>query len=54
VVFDEGAKWPTASALKELAADVKAKIGALVKKTVSCGLTTGVRTPDDNIIGLIR
>jgi uncharacterized protein YdhG (YjbR/CyaY superfamily) len=33
--LDEGAMWPTSFALKELTADVEAKIGALVKKAVS-------------------
>jgi hypothetical protein len=33
--LDEGAMWPTAFALKELAAAEEAKIGALVKKAVS-------------------
>jgi uncharacterized protein YdhG (YjbR/CyaY superfamily) len=33
--LDEGAMWPTYFALKELTADVEAKIGALVKKAVS-------------------
>jgi uncharacterized protein YdhG (YjbR/CyaY superfamily) len=33
--LDEGAMWPTAFALKELTADVEARIGALVKKAVS-------------------
>src|SRR6202165_15561 len=33
--LDEGAIWPTAFALKELTADVEARIGALVKKAVS-------------------
>src|SRR5919108_6375849 len=32
--FDEGAMWPVAFALKELTADVEARIGALVKKAV--------------------
>ena len=32
--LDEGAMWPTSFALKELTADVEAKIGALVKKAV--------------------
>ena len=32
--LDKGAMWPTAFALKELTAAEKAKIGALVKKTV--------------------
>jgi uncharacterized protein YdhG (YjbR/CyaY superfamily) len=33
--LDEGAMWPIAFALKELTADVEARIGALVKKAVS-------------------
>jgi uncharacterized protein YdhG (YjbR/CyaY superfamily) len=33
--LDEGAMWPTSFALKELTADVEAKIGALVKRAVS-------------------
>ena len=33
--LDEGAMWPTSFALKELTADVEARIGALVKKAVS-------------------
>src|SRR3989475_736077 len=33
--LDEGAMWPVAFALKELTAPEEAKIGALVKKTVS-------------------
>ena len=33
--LDEGAMWPTSSALKELTATEEAKIGALVKKAVS-------------------
>jgi uncharacterized protein YdhG (YjbR/CyaY superfamily) len=33
--LDEGAMWPTSFALKELTADVEAKISALVKKAVS-------------------
>ena len=33
--LDEGAKWPTAFALKELTAAEEARIGALVKKAVS-------------------
>ena len=33
--FDEGAMWPTAFALKQLSADVEARVGALVKKAVS-------------------
>jgi hypothetical protein len=33
--LDEGAMWPTAFALKELTADVEARIGALVTKAVS-------------------
>jgi uncharacterized protein YdhG (YjbR/CyaY superfamily) len=33
--LDKGAMWPTSFALKELTADVEAKIGALVKKAVS-------------------
>jgi hypothetical protein len=33
--LDEGAMWPTAFALKELTADVEARIGALVKQAVS-------------------
>ncbi len=33
--LDEGAMWPTSFALKELTADVEAKIGVLVKKAVS-------------------
>jgi hypothetical protein len=33
--LDEGAMWPTAFALKELAAADEARIGALVKKAVS-------------------
>jgi uncharacterized protein YdhG (YjbR/CyaY superfamily) len=32
--LDEGAMWPTAFALRELTADVEAKIRALVKKAV--------------------
>jgi uncharacterized protein YdhG (YjbR/CyaY superfamily) len=34
--LDEGAMWPTAFALKELTAAEEARIGALVKKAVSC------------------
>src|ERR1017187_4305848 len=37
--LDEGAMWPTAFALKELTAADEARIGALVKKAVSWGLT---------------
>ncbi len=33
--LDEGAMWPTSFALKELNAEVEAKIAALVKKAVS-------------------
>ena len=33
--LDEGAMWPTEFALKELTADVEARIGALVKRAVS-------------------
>ena len=33
--LDEGAMWPTAFAVKELTADVEARIGALVTKAVS-------------------
>jgi uncharacterized protein YdhG (YjbR/CyaY superfamily) len=33
--LDEGAMWPTAFALKELTADVEARLGALVKKAMS-------------------
>jgi uncharacterized protein YdhG (YjbR/CyaY superfamily) len=33
--LDEGAMWPTDFALKELTADVEARISALVKKAVS-------------------
>jgi uncharacterized protein YdhG (YjbR/CyaY superfamily) len=33
--LDDGAMWPTAFALKELTADVEAKIRALVKQAVS-------------------
>jgi uncharacterized protein YdhG (YjbR/CyaY superfamily) len=33
--LDDGAMWPTSFALKELTADVEAKISALVKKAVS-------------------
>ena len=33
--LDEGAMWPTSFALKELSADVEARIGALVKQAVS-------------------
>jgi uncharacterized protein YdhG (YjbR/CyaY superfamily) len=33
--LDEDSMWPTAFALKELTADVEARIGALVKKAVS-------------------
>jgi uncharacterized protein YdhG (YjbR/CyaY superfamily) len=33
--LDEGAMWPTDFALKELTADVEARIGALVKEAVS-------------------
>src|SRR5919112_718356 len=33
--LDEGAKWPTSFALKELTAAEEAKIGALVQKAVS-------------------
>jgi hypothetical protein len=33
--LDEGATWPVAFALKELTADVEARIGALVKQAVS-------------------
>jgi uncharacterized protein YdhG (YjbR/CyaY superfamily) len=33
--LDEGGMWPTDFALKELTADVEARIGALVKKAVS-------------------
>jgi uncharacterized protein YdhG (YjbR/CyaY superfamily) len=33
--LDEGAMWPTEFALKELTADVEARIGALVQKAVS-------------------
>jgi uncharacterized protein YdhG (YjbR/CyaY superfamily) len=34
--LDEGAMWPTAFALKELTSAEEARIGALVKKAVSC------------------
>jgi uncharacterized protein YdhG (YjbR/CyaY superfamily) len=33
--LDEGALWPVAFALKELTADVEARISALVRKAVS-------------------
>ncbi len=33
--IDDGAMWPVAFALRELTADVEAKIGVLVKKAVS-------------------
>src|SRR5919205_637390 len=33
--LDEGAMWPTSFALKELTADVEARIAALVKQAVS-------------------
>jgi uncharacterized protein YdhG (YjbR/CyaY superfamily) len=33
--LDDGAMWPVAFAVKELTADVEARIGALVKKAVS-------------------
>jgi uncharacterized protein YdhG (YjbR/CyaY superfamily) len=33
--LDEGAMWPTAFALRELTADVEARIGALVRRAVS-------------------
>ena len=33
--LDDGAMWPTAFALKELTADVEARIGSLVKNAVS-------------------
>jgi uncharacterized protein YdhG (YjbR/CyaY superfamily) len=33
--LDAGAMWPTAFALKELTAEVEARIGALVKQAVS-------------------
>jgi uncharacterized protein YdhG (YjbR/CyaY superfamily) len=33
--LDEGAMWPTAFALKELTAELEARIAALVKKAVS-------------------
>jgi uncharacterized protein YdhG (YjbR/CyaY superfamily) len=33
-MLDEGQMWPTGFALKELTADVEARIGALVKKAV--------------------
>ena len=33
--LDEGAMWPTASALEKLTAAEEARIGALVKKAVS-------------------
>jgi len=33
--LDEGAMWPTSFALKELTADVEARIAALVKRAVS-------------------
>ena len=33
--LDDGAMWPTSFALKELTADVEARIGALVQKAVS-------------------
>jgi uncharacterized protein YdhG (YjbR/CyaY superfamily) len=33
--LDEGAMWPTDFAVKELTADVEARIGALVKRAVS-------------------
>ena len=33
--LDEGAMWPTAFALKEVTAAEEARIGALVKKSVS-------------------
>jgi uncharacterized protein YdhG (YjbR/CyaY superfamily) len=35
--LDDGDMWPTAFALKELTADVEARIGALVKQAVSEG-----------------
>jgi uncharacterized protein YdhG (YjbR/CyaY superfamily) len=33
--FDDGAMWPVSFALKELTADVEARIGELVKQAVS-------------------
>jgi hypothetical protein len=35
-MLDEGSTWPTAFALKELAAAEEPRIGALVKKAVRC------------------
>src|SRR5712671_5063123 len=35
--LDEGTVWPVAFALKELTATGEARIGALVKRAVSCG-----------------
>src|ERR1700688_3174829 len=42
--LDEGAMWPTAFALKELTAAEEARIGALVKKAVSCGRSNPTAT----------
>ena len=36
--LDEGAMWPTAFALKDMTPAAEARIGALVKKAVSCEL----------------
>src|SRR5829696_7110480 len=38
--LDDGTMWPTAFALTELTADDEARIGALVKKAVSSGLSS--------------
>src|SRR6266576_1528131 len=42
--LDEGHMWPTAFALKELTAAEEARIGALVKKAVSLGLSNPMAT----------
>src|SRR5262249_30180488 len=42
--LDDGAMWPIAFALKELTADEEARIGALVRKAVSWGLSDPMAT----------
>jgi hypothetical protein len=54
--LDEDAMWPTAFALKELTAAEEARIAALVKKTVSWGLSNPMATagacPGDTAIDI--
>ena len=52
--LDEGAMWPTAFALKELIAAEEARIGALVKKAVSRGLSNTMATERASSFGKIK